>query len=277
MAVRRRAATSIYLMHPIALLRIVAIMATFVSCRASAETGPHLANPGHVLFRDDFSRGEVGPAWKTNDAAKKAPGQSRIVDSTLVTTMAPHSDHGATINTAVTFTDAVITCRFRLLDAKGFNLPINDVSEKSVHAGHICRVRIAPGRVQLQDDKTGQMNLEVQKLRQDPARVAEVAARMTGTSASFDAPVEVGQWHALRVELVGDEMLVQIDGKNVGYLKSPGFAHASKRSFGFTVAGLTGAAFDDVTLSGASRAPDWSTERAGVIAKLRPADVKKRK
>ena len=264
-------------MPRLVLIPSLALIISFLACRAGADTVPHLATVARELFRDDFSRAEVGSVWKTNDAAKEAPGQSRIVEGALVTKMAPHSDHGATINTAVEFTDAVIMCRFRLLDERGFNLPINDASEKSVHAGHICRVRIAPGRVQLQDDKKGQMNLEVQKLRKDPATAKEAAARMAGTSTTFDAPVEVGRWHDLRVELVGDEMLVQLDGKNVGYLKSPGFAHAPKRSFGFTVAGVTGAVFDDVTLSRASAAPEWPAERAGVIAKLRPAVAKKTK
>jgi hypothetical protein len=256
-------------------LSFLGLTAAIFAGRAAAETAPHLATAIDVLFRDDFSRAELGAAWKTNDAAKKAPGQSRIVDGALVTTMAAHSDHGATVNTPVQFADAVITCRFRLLDNKGFNLPLNDASEKSVHAGHICRLRIAPGRVQLQDDKTGQMNLEVQELRKDPAKAKEVAARMAGTSVSFNAPIEVGRWHALRLELVGDEMLVQVDGKNVGYLKSPGFAHPTKRSFGFTVASAPGVAFDDVMLSGARRVPEWSAERAAVTAKLQPIAAKK--
>lgn len=252
------------------------VVAALTAGRA-AETTPHLATAGEVVFRDDFSRSELGAAWKTNDAAKNALGQSRIVEGALVTKMAPHSDHGATIQHAVEFTDAVITCRFRLLDAGGFNLPINDSTEKSVHAGHICRVRVAPGRVQLQDDKTGQMNLEVQKLRADPATAKEAAARMVGTTANFEAPIEVGPWYALRVEIVGDEMLVQVDGKAVGYLKSPGFAHASKRSFGFTVAGTTGATFDDVTLAVAKRSDEWASVRAAVIASMRPAVARKKK
>ena len=235
-----------------------------------ADSVPQLAAPTDVVFRDDFSRADPGPAWKTNDAAKKAPGQSRIVDGALATRMAPHSDHGATITTAVEFTDAIITCRFRLLGEKGFNLPINDPAEKTVHAGHICRVRVAPGRVQLQDDKTGQMNLEVQKLRNDPATADQAAARMAGTSAVFNAPVERGKWHVLRVELVADEMLVQLDGKVVGYLKSPGFAHPTKRNFGFTVADPTGVTFDDVVLTRAQAAAQWPAARAAVVATLRP-------
>jgi hypothetical protein len=121
------------------------------------------------------------------------------------------------------------------------------------------------------------MNLEVQKLRQDPATAKEAAARMAGTSTTFDAAVEMGRWHTLHVQIVGDEMLVELDDKIVGYLKSPGFAHASKRSFGFTVTGAKGVAFDDVALTRASPAPEWPTERAAVIAKLRPAEAKKRK
>ncbi|HUR56123.1 MAG TPA: family 16 glycoside hydrolase [Opitutaceae bacterium] len=264
-------------MPRLALFPFLGLMAAFAACKACAQTGPHLATATDVLFRDDFSREETGPAWKTNDAAKKAPGQSRIVDGALVTKMAPHSDHGATVNTAVTFTDAVITFRFRLLDDRGFNRPVNDLTEKSVHAGHICRVKIAPGRVQLQDDKTGQMNLEVQKLRENPATAKEAAARLAGTTASFNAPIEVGRWHALRVELVGDEMLVHVDGKIVGYHKSPGFAHTAKRSFGFTVTGATGVAFDDVILAKAIRSPNWAAESSGAIALLRPTEAKKRK
>src|SRR5688500_2810368 len=105
----------------------------------TAPAAPQLAAPDKVPLRDEFCRSDLGAAWKTNDALKKAPGQSRIAEGTLVISMAAHSDHGAVITAPVEFTNAVITCRFRLADDKGFNLPINDNANKDVHAGHICR------------------------------------------------------------------------------------------------------------------------------------------
>lgn len=235
-----------------------------------AMAAPQLAVPGEVLFRDDFSRAELGAAWKTNDVLKKAPGQSRIVDGTLVTFMAPHSDHGATVSAAVDFKDAVLTCRFRLSDDKGFNVPINDKEERTVHAGHICRLRITPGRVQVQDDASGVMNLALRERKKDPKNAAAVAAALGRASAVFPAPVEIGKWHELRLELAGDEMLVWIDGRIVGHLASPGIAHPTKRGFGFTVPGQTGVAFDDVKVFRATPAADWSRTRTAALTQLRP-------
>jgi hypothetical protein len=261
-------------------LLLAAVVATFAlssTLAAAPENASHVAIPGEVLFRDDFSRPELGSKWTTNDAVKKAAGQSRVVDGTLVTKMAPHSDHGAVVSTAVQFTNAVLTCRFRLADEKGFNLPINDKLNDQVHAGHLCRLRITPGRVQVQDDASGTMNLALREQKKDPAKAGAVAAQLSGKSAQFVAPIELGKWHALRVEILGDELLVQIDGQNVAYLKSPGIAHPTKRSFGFTVPGTTGAAFDDVVLTTAKPAPTWPEAREATIAKLKPVAAAKKK
>ena len=59
------------------------------------------------------------------------------------------------------FDDVDIQFNFRFGDGKSFNFVIDDANEKSVHAGHICRVSIIPKYLRIGDDKTGSMNLEV--------------------------------------------------------------------------------------------------------------------
>jgi hypothetical protein len=59
--------------------------------------------------------------------------------------------------------------------------------------------------------------------------------------------IEQKKWYQVAIEIAGDQMRVCLDGKPVGYLKSPGIAHETKSSFHFTVSGK-GVLFDDVRI-----------------------------
>ena len=65
--------------------------------------------------------------------------------------------------------------------------------------------------------------------------------------------LEPGKWYKLVVETVGEEMRVVIDGKPVGYLKSPGIGHATKSKIELGVGGKDGW-FDDIKV--------WNAEPA---------------
>ena len=79
-------------------------------------------------------------------------------------------------------------------------------------------------------------------MRADPAKKAEVAARMKGKQATFPlaTPLEQGKWYSMVVETVGDEMRVSIDGQPAGYLKSGGNGHPTKSKIELGVAGKDG-------------------------------------
>ena len=162
-------------------------------------------------------------------------------------------DHGAVGSTHVAFKDAVIEFKFRFNGATSINAVCDDKAWNGTHAGHICRATITPKLIRLGDDKEGGMRNDIFEMRKDPTRKAEGDKLMEGRTKTFPMPVATNDWHKLTMEIVGEEMRVTLDGKAVGSLKSPGFAHPTKSDFHFTVNGKD-ALFDDVRI--------WSAESA---------------
>ena len=143
--------------------------------------------------------------------------------------------------TELDFDDVDIQFDFRFSGGKSFNLVIDDANEKSVHAGHICRASIFPKSLRIGDDKTGSMNLEVRKQRQDKTLSTEDAEALqellARTQSSAKISIKPGEWHTLRIRIRGDIMKAFLDGELVTSLRSPGFDHPTKTKFGFTVNG----------------------------------------
>src|SRR5262249_38552447 len=88
---------------------------------------------------------------------------------------------------------------------------------------------------------------EIEELRKDPAKKAEADKLVAGRSAHFPAEIKAGEWYRLRMEIVGEELRVFLDGKFVGLLKSSGIAHPTKSDFYFAVSGKD-ACFDEVRI-----------------------------
>ncbi|NJM55337.1 MAG: hypothetical protein HC841_04980 [Verrucomicrobiae bacterium] len=195
------------------------------------------------LFSDDFNRAELGDAWKSSIPAFK------IVDGTLKGWQA-REDHGAVGGFKLTNPDGVLEFRFRLEGSKGFNAVWDDKGFKGSHAGHICRVVVAPTVLRFGDDKEGVMRNDIFEMRRDPARKADADKLLVGRNASFPHKFEQDRWYQMRIELIGDELSASVDGKFIGKLKSSGIGHPTKNDFHFTVSGK-GARFDDVKLSAA--------------------------
>jgi hypothetical protein len=201
---------------------------------------------GELLFSDDFERAELGAAWKVAIPA------FTIEKGTLKSWQA-REDHGAVGGFKTPEQDVVLAFRFRLEGSRGFNAVWDDKAFKGSHAGHICRVVVAPTQIRLGDDKEGVMRNDIFELRKDAGRKAEADKLLAGRGASFPARIEQDRWYQMRIEIVGDELSVALDGKAVGRLKSSGIGHPTKSDFHFTVTGK-GALFDDVRLWAARRA-----------------------
>ena len=69
------------------------------------------------------------------------------------------------------------------------------------------------------------------------------------------------------MEVVGDEMVISIDGKPAGYLKSEGVAHKTKNMVGFTVGGKS-AQLDNLKVWDAMANVGWPSRRDEVIAEI---------
>lgn len=212
----------------------------FITLSAIADVPAPVAEKGELLFSDDFERTEPGKNWKT-----VIP--TFTVEDGVLKGSQTRDDHGSVGRTYVSMKDVVVEFKFQLAGAKTFNVVFDDKNFKGSHAGHICRVAIAQKQIRLGDDKEGIMRNDIFAMRRDPARKAESAKLLKGRTTVVKMGVDSNKWYQLRIEISGDEMRVSLDGKAIGYLKSPGLAHPTKESVHFTVIGKD-ALFDDVRI-----------------------------
>lgn len=220
---------------------LILSMAAPLAFAAESPTLPAepIAGKGQRLLEETFDRTELGE-WKQG-----VPTFG--IESGVLRGTQTRADHGSTIRIERPIQDGVVEFRFRVEDAAHFNAVFDDRNHKGSHAGHICRVSFASKSIRLGDDKEGGMRNDLFEMKKDPARKAELAKQLEGRS--FDAPfsLERGRWYHASIEIHQDQMRVCVDGKAVGFLRSPGLAHPSKQLFGFTVSGGS-VLFDDVKI-----------------------------
>ena len=221
------------------------IAATPLLVAAADIPSQPLARPGKVLFSDDFERTELGSQWKSVIPTFTL-GKGVMVGSQT------RADHGAVGSVKAPMKDGIVEFKFRLEGSTAVNAVWDDKAFKGSHAGHICRVAITPKQIRLGDDKEGVMRNDIFEMRKDPARKAEADKLLAGRGAMVRQVIDQKRWYRMRVEIAGDEMRVLLDDKAIGYLKSPGLAHATKSDFHFTVNGKD-AWFDDVKI--------WAAEK----------------
>lgn len=203
------------------------------------DAAPPPANAVSVVS-DDFERAGLAP-WTQNC-------KTFSIEGGVLKGSQTRDDHGAVSAIEAHFGDAVIQFRFRFEGATSISAVCDDKSYAGSHAGHICRVTITPKLIRLGDDREGGMRNDIMEMRRDPKRKAEGDKLMEGRIRAFPHAVEPHRWYTLTMRLTGDEMHVALDGRLVGSLKSPGFAHPTKSHFHFTVNGRD-ALFDDVRIT----------------------------
>jgi len=205
-----------------------------------AEIPGPIAEKGELLFSDDFEdRTELGD-WKI------VIGTFEVGDGVLKG-IQTRDDHGSVGRVYLPMKDVVMEFKFQLKGTKNFNVVFDDKNHKESHAGHICRVAIAPTQIRLGDDKEGIMRNDIFKMRRDPAQKAAADKLLEGRGSAAKIPVEQDRWYAMTIEIKDDQMRVSLDGEPIGYLKSPGLAHPTKESVHFTVNG-DHALFDHVKI-----------------------------
>ncbi len=248
-------------------MMVVGVVACGAAAVSAAEKAPELAKPGTVLFEDSFKRAEMAPEWRVGK------GSWKIEDGVVKVAEIPDDKHGAYAYAKGKFADAnfIAEFGFKFDGAKSVQFLFDDKNYKGSHAGHICRASITPDQVVVTDSKLGNMKNEIFDKMKDPQTTAEekkqLQASIKDKTAAFKVKLDAAEWHTARVEVAGDEMLVEIDGKAAGYLKSEGIAHPTKTMVGFTVNGQS-AMIRNVKVWDAAPASDWSGHRAEVIGTL---------
>lgn len=237
----------------------------YMSSASFAADG--LAKAGKVLFEDDFSRSELAPKWRIGK------GTFAVKDGVVTTSENPADHHGAYayVKPPFEFKDIVVEFSAKVEGGKNCNLMVNDSKYKEAHAGHILRATlVAPGKVSVADYKFGAMKNDVFEKMKDPKTTADEKKRLQDSikdkQATFKSE-DYTAWRLVRVEIVGSEMLVTLDGKPTAYIKSEGIDHATKNAIGFEVAGqsweIKGLKIWEATL-----ASDWAAHREAVVGSL---------
>jgi hypothetical protein len=252
-------------MSPLIRIACICLFPLLLIGNVSAEDDqPLLGKPGKLLFEDDFSRPELAPRWKIG------MGFFTIQDGVVTAAENPADKHGAYayVDPHFPYKDFVAEFSVKFDGGKSCSFRMDDTDYKGSHAGHIIRATITPASVQLDDSKFGSMKTDLYEKSRDPNTSPEekrqVQAAMKAKAASFKVDLDPTKWHRARVEVVGDEMLLCLDGKPVGYLKSEGVDHPTKNAVGFTIGGQS-IQLDKVRLWEATASASWAGRRAEVL------------
>jgi hypothetical protein len=249
-------------------LALVCFVLSFALKQALATDGaPALAAQGKPLFDDNFARAEMAPKWRVGK------GFFTVKEGVVGIAENPDDKHGAYayVTPSFPFKDIVAEFSVKLDGARTCSLMVNDSKYKESHAGHILKATVAAGKVSVADWKFGAMKNDIYEKMKDATTSAEEKKKLRDSikdkSADFKVDDDFAKWRTMRVEIVGDEMLVSVDGKPAAYLKSEGINHATKNAIGFEVGGKS-VQVKDVKVWEATASNDWPTKRAAVVAAI---------
>lgn len=220
-------------------IRLTALLCSLLCALHGFLAAAPPAEPGELLFSDDFERSDLGE-WQ-------ALIPSFAVQNGVLKGWQSRDDHGAVGRVYRPMKNVIVEFKFKLDGSTGFNAVFDDKNHKGSHAGHICRVAFAPKQVRLGDDKEGVMRNDIFEMRKDPAKKKEAEQLLIGRGAVTNITLDPEPWHSVTITILGDHLHVTLDGQPVGDLTSPGIAHETKQSFHFTVNG-PGVLFDDVRI-----------------------------
>jgi hypothetical protein len=206
---------------------------------------------GTLLFHDAFEREEdgnlakaIGDGWNSATADRVPSIKQADLDEGImkIASATKEAGHAAHIHHEAGFTDGGVVVRFRFPgENKGESLQLGFVDRElqGVHAGHLCYAILAPDKVTLIDQKTGIMNLENRKRRDDALAAKEKMPKdlekLLATKQHSEKWKADEEWHELVLVTQGDEMRLSLDGKLLAKHQSEGYAHPMKRWFSFLV------------------------------------------
>ncbi|WP_170266783.1 family 16 glycoside hydrolase [Brevifollis gellanilyticus] len=197
----------------------------------AADAQPLLAVPGKVIYESKLDTAPGAP-WKT------AKGKWELVEGVLRGSELAEDKHGAVTRLPNQLQDFVVEYEFKFEGGKSTSLSINAVKD------HMARISITPKSIAIQRDDND---------HEGPDK-AVVFAR-------FPAELVPGTWHKVRLEMVGDTLVGQVDDL-IAWGSDPLFK-TTKAAPGFTVAGQS-VDFRNLTIREATLNPGWETAKAAL-------------
>ncbi|MEQ1750324.1 MAG: hypothetical protein ABL974_12930, partial [Prosthecobacter sp.] len=171
-----------------------------------------------------------GAPWKA------AKGKWEVMEGVWRGSELVEDKHGAVTRLPNQLQDFVVEYEFKFEGAKSTSLSINAVKD------HMARISITPKSVTVQRDDND---------HEGPDK-SVIFAR-------FPAELAPGTWHKIRMEMVGDSMLGQVDDL-IAWGSSDLFK-TSKLAPGFTVGGQS-VDFRNLSVREATLNPEWETAKA---------------
>ena len=193
---------------------------------------------GQLIFEDRFERNESqeikdepGNNWTTS-SDKTANGHKQVDLNDGVMHIRTHesANHAASVRHEFAFRDGTIGIRFKL-DNEGDSIKLNiaDLQYKPVHAGHIYSATISLTKVSFDDLKTGVMDKKIRDARKKGTVSAKIQTMLKTKTKSKSNRIAKGKWHTALLHNDGDQLKLEINGKEVLTFRSEGFAHPTKR------------------------------------------------
>lgn len=192
---------------------------------------------GELIFQDDFERtesqekkDEPGNNWTTS-SEKTAYGSKQVDlrDGHMYIYTHKKAWHATSVRHAFKFKNGTMGIKV-LFDNQKDSLKLNftDLSEKSVHAGHLFNVTISPESITFEDLKTGVMNLKIKEARKVNTLTNEQKRILANKTHCIKNILELGKWHQVYVTIKDDTVTCTVNCKIIGSFKSQGIAHETK-------------------------------------------------
>ncbi len=239
--------------HPALLLLSTALLTSpILDATAAPKDAAWYREKATLIFEDTFDREETGTGAKdignnwNSATANRVPHikQADLDEGILkIASATKEAGHGAHIHHDAGFQDGAVTLRFKLPGlnpGERFQVGFVDRECKTVHAGHLGYAFIVggkPGSITLKDSKSGAMNLELTKRKEEAVKATgkvpeEIQALLKSKETVLPWKAD-NEWHDLLLAVEGDVMQISVDGTPLGELKSEGFAHPVKRWLSF--------------------------------------------
>ena len=250
-----------YKLGPMKLPTVLTFLALSIAARAEDLPPTLLTMRGKVLLKEDFSPPlapvvgkPVGFAsgftgWRYNPGpAPSHGGVWTVAEGCFTGAESSDAHHPATASYGMDFKDVIIQCDVRLDDVPADGRPNRYIQIKPTDAkDYVCAVTLGLG---------GLSGRPFDDARINPA----TKQRMEGAAVYTAAPVKVGEWHTVVLEIKGSESVGTLDGKSITF--SDPLIGADKHSI-MLVAGAEGS-FRHLRVWEALPNPDWEQNKAGM-------------
>ena len=235
----------------------------------AAEPQPLMTMPGKVLLSEDFAAASLPAKWEPGGR----PQSFTIVDGALQGVCAPDDAHGPSVGVPIEGRNLTIQFAMKYVQPGNF-LFLLDGESQFGGAAHLLRVGLSANLVVVQQDRGSLESKAAQAAEKDKAtkaglkpatpteaQLADSQFYRTERLAGQPRKIADGQWHNVLVEVIGNEVVAQVD--DAPPLLATGTVIDTKKSrIVFLVGGAGTALIDRVKVWENSPRADWKETKA---------------